>query len=513
MQALRRNRWLIPLAAALTGTALVVVALLYQEIKQLDEAWIDASQERLNEATLLTELERSLGYGGFIHHFKNHVLRRDEGYCEQAAAAHARASALVSDFIKTELGRQHPEQARALERTLANYGAALQRSTQTEVAELTAAQLDQLIRVSDNDAAAALAHLRNAARNISRTVTAETSQRVEHLRRRLLVSTGLLSPLIIVLTLLLQRSLTQSWKIAERYKSLHDGSPDGILLCDAQGRIVEASPEACKMFGYTSEEMHELTVEALVPAHLRKAHVKDREAFTRNAQTRPMGQGIDSLKGIRKDGSEVSVQISLAGQDLAGERHVMAVVRDVSHLERLRSESTTDHLTGALNRRGFESFLEKELERSGRYHHGLAVLLVDLDHFKRVNDTDGHAAGDEVIRRTSAFLGEHCRLGDQVGRWGGDEFIVLCPELELEEALQLGRRLIAEFQGRSRLEFRGTSLSIGVACVPPGVHVPSQADLLAAADDALYSAKDQGRSQVRFNLLPSLAPPRAVRGA
>jgi hypothetical protein len=69
MQVLHRNRWLIPLAAALTGIAMVVVALLYQEIKQLDETWIDASQERLNEATLLTELERSLGYGGFIHHF------------------------------------------------------------------------------------------------------------------------------------------------------------------------------------------------------------------------------------------------------------------------------------------------------------------------------------------------------------------------------------------------------------------------------------------------------------
>ncbi|MHC4377104.1 MAG: GGDEF domain-containing protein [Planctomycetota bacterium] len=492
---------------------MVVVALLYQEIKQLDETWIDASQERLNEATLLTELERSLGYGGFIHHFKNHVLRRDEGYCEQAAAAHARASALVSEFSQTELGSRHPEQARALERTLANYGEALQRSTQTEVAGLTPAQLDQLIRVSDNDAAEALAHLRNAAGNISRTVTAETSQKVEHLRRRLLVSTGLLSPLIIVLTVFLQRSLAQSWKIAERYKRLHDGSPDGILLCDAQGRIVEASPEACRMFGYTAEEMHQLTVEALVPAHLRKAHVKDREAFTHNAQTRPMGQGINSLKGVRKDGSEVPVQISLAGQNIGGESHVMAIVRDVSHTERLRNESTTDHLTGALNRRGFESLLGQELERNARYRHGLAILLVDLDHFKRVNDTDGHAAGDEVIRRTATFLRDQCRSGDHVARWGGDEFIVLCPELELEEALQLGKRLIAEFRGRSELEFRGTSLSIGMACVSPGVHSPTQAELIAAADEALYSAKNKGRSRLRFSLIRSLARPVAVRGA
>lgn len=503
----------MPLTAAITGTAMVLVTLLYLEIKRSDEIWIDASRNRLNEATLLTELEQSLGYGGFIHQFKNHVLRRDAEYHEQAALAHEQALNLVSEFSRTELGSQYPELTSALEKTLVNYGQALQRSARAEAEGLSPAELDPLVRVSDSEAAEALAQLRYASGDILQSVTVEISRKVELLRRRLQITMGLLSPLIIVLGVLLQRSLAQSWKIAERYKGLHDGSPDGILLCDAKGRIVEASSEACKIFGYTSEEMHRLTVEALVPSHLRAAHVKNREAFTHNAETRPMGQGVNSLKGVRKDGSEVPVQISLAGQNIGGEQHVMAIVRDVSHTERLRNESTTDHLTGVLNRRGFESLLAQELERNSRYRHGLAILLVDLDHFKRVNDTAGHAAGDEVVRRTAAFLSEHCRQGDHVGRWGGDEFIVLCPELELEEALQLGKRWIAEFCGRSKLEFRDTSLSIGLACAPPGAHSPTQAELIAAADEALYSAKEQGRSRVRFKLIPSLARPVAVRGA
>ena len=144
--------------------------LLYQEIQQLDEIWLDASQERLTEATLLTELERSVGYDGFIHHFKNYVLRRDPSYLEVASDGHERAMALVDDLAETELGREHPQRTDDLKKTLREYGRALTTAYQPQSADMTPSELDELVRVSDSAAAEALAHLRKAAGNISRDV-------------------------------------------------------------------------------------------------------------------------------------------------------------------------------------------------------------------------------------------------------------------------------------------------------------------------------------------------------
>jgi diguanylate cyclase (GGDEF)-like protein/PAS domain S-box-containing protein len=499
MKEIQRNRWLTPLAAALNLGALLVVGLVYQEIKRLDDTWQEAAGTELRDATLLTELERKLGYSGFIHHFKNYVLRREAHNAESATQAYERATGLVLELSRSQLGRQHPDQIHVLETTLSSYHEALELSLDRASASLTPAQLDRLVRVSDDAAAEALAELRVAAGKLSLSVTTMTEEKVAQLRKNLLLAAGILSPLILALTVFLQKSLYRSWQIAERYKRLHVGSPDGILLCNSSGQIVEASPAACQLFGYSQEEMFELTVEALVPASMRRAHVQQRVAFAKDLQSRPMGQGAGPLKGIRKDGGEVTIQISLASQDIEGERHVMAIVRDVSHTERLRSESNTDHLTRILNRRGFETVLSQELERNTRYRHGLALLLIDLDRFKEVNDSLGHATGDMVLQKTSEFLREQCRTSDHVGRWGGDEFVVLCPEASFDEVSLLGNRLAREFARRSSAEFHGTTLSIGVTCIAPGTDSSSSEELVAAADVALYTSKQQGRAQVQFS--------------
>jgi diguanylate cyclase (GGDEF)-like protein len=164
-------------------------------------------------------------------------------------------------------------------------------------------------------------------------------------------------------------------------------------------------------------------------------------------------------------------------------------------LERL---SVTDALTSLRNRRFAEWFLSRELERAHRHGNELSVLLADVDHFKRVNDTHGHAAGDAALRHIGILLAEQVRKTDVCARWGGEEFLVALAQVPLEGALALAERQRAAIEatplvlpGGGLLEL---TISIGVATAVPADASPE--DLVAAADRALYEAKGGGRNRV-----------------
>ena len=166
--------------------------------------------------------------------------------------------------------------------------------------------------------------------------------------------------------------------------------------------------------------------------------------------------------------------------------------------ELLEYRATHDLMTGILNRAAVLLALERELARSARQNSGVAALLIDLDHFKRINDTFGHHAGDFAIAFASARMQECIRAHDYVGRYGGEEFLVVVPDCEAGTAREIAermRRSIAEepptFDGN---EVRIT-ITVGVAMSTPGEQPNS---LLKRADRALYSGKDQGRNRVEF---------------
>jgi two-component system cell cycle response regulator len=171
----------------------------------------------------------------------------------------------------------------------------------------------------------------------------------------------------------------------------------------------------------------------------------------------------------------------------------------VSDRERLEHLASHDVLTGCLNRRALIETLEREWDRSVRYSLVLTVLMIDLDHFKQVNDTQGHLAGDTVLRQLGDLLRREVRSVDAVGRYGGEEFVVILPE-----TAQHGAAIFAE-RVRQRIQVMGfgtperplsITVSIGVASVPdPRVTTPET--FLALADEALYRAKGDGRNVVR----------------
>ena len=159
--------------------------------------------------------------------------------------------------------------------------------------------------------------------------------------------------------------------------------------------------------------------------------------------------------------------------------------------EEQASEARIDSLTGLANRRAVEEILAAEISRAQRFSHQLAVVLLDLDHFKDINDSFGHAAGDVMLRAVSRLLTSLARQGDTVARWGGEEFVVVLPETDLAGAHRFAERLRRTIESHAVGDMH-TSASCGVATMLPEDSVE---ELLGAADQALYQAKSNGRNR------------------
>jgi diguanylate cyclase (GGDEF)-like protein len=157
----------------------------------------------------------------------------------------------------------------------------------------------------------------------------------------------------------------------------------------------------------------------------------------------------------------------------------------------------TDPLTGVANRGHIEHFLADEVERARRFNRSLSVGMLDVDHFKRINDGFGHPFGDRVIREVARILAETVRQVDKVGRYGGEEFLLVLPDTDMEGARILAERVrsLIEAAGFDPEGYRGT-VSIGVAAWQPDT--PSWEALVSQADQALYEAKETGRNRVCF---------------
>jgi diguanylate cyclase (GGDEF)-like protein/PAS domain S-box-containing protein len=189
--------------------------------------------------------------------------------------------------------------------------------------------------------------------------------------------------------------------------------------------------------------------------------------------------------------SELSFKTTFAGQ-------VGLSIANIRLREALRTQSVRDALTGLYNRRYLEEVLEREIRRAGRAAQSLGIVMLDLDHFKRFNDTYGHEAGDAVLRETAAFLLKNVRAEDFVCRFGGEELVVILPTADLEGARTRAERLRSKMRELTIMH-QGKSLgmvtfSVGVAAFPQ--HGVSLKELMAAADAALYEAKRGGRDQV-----------------
>ncbi|HEV7647147.1 MAG TPA: diguanylate cyclase [Actinophytocola sp.] len=185
-------------------------------------------------------------------------------------------------------------------------------------------------------------------------------------------------------------------------------------------------------------------------------------------------------------------------------------------MRQLEEAASTDQKTGLANATAWTNMASAEIQRAQRDDTQVGVLMVDLDHFKQVNDTHGHLVGDRVLQAVADALTACARRYDVVGRWGGEEFVVLCPEVTADDLRQIGERVCERVRGlRVPLgehgpgAVEGLSVSVGLASYPE--FGPELQDVLLAADDALFVAKDSGRNQVQTIIaaIGDLSAPRA----
>ncbi|HEX4777661.1 MAG TPA: diguanylate cyclase [Acidimicrobiia bacterium] len=206
---------------------------------------------------------------------------------------------------------------------------------------------------------------------------------------------------------------------------------------------------------------------------------------------------VAAVTGHAQLGLTLMMVVVLVGVGSVSAAAAAARDRVRRELDRL---ATHDGLTGCLTHRAFHDRVAVEVGRSVRHGHVVALVLVDLDHFKAVNDANGHLAGDEVLRRVGAVLGRELRPGDAVGRVGGDEFALLLPETDASGAVALARRRLAELTGAGIGATFGVAQSCGRPTCPVAGGAGADEDarlLVAAADRALYGAKTAGRGRVQ----------------
>lgn len=287
----------------------------------------------------------------------------------------------------------------------------------------------------------------------------------------------------------------------ETMSRLVRAAPVGISVTDEHGVFEQINPHFCQIYGYAESELLGRHCGMLVPESRRQAHGAAHDRFIREGVERQGEWRVRTRQGETR--TVLADAVRITGDD--GRPRKVSFIVDISQRieleealrrgnEELRQLAITDGLTGLCNRRHISGRLEQELARAERYQTPLSILLFDLDHFKRINDLYGHGVGDEALVAVAGMLRHELRDVDMLGRYGGEEFLVVLPNVDLVAARAVAERLrLAIRELRFSAPDLRLSLSGGVAQALPD---ESAEQLVRRADACLYGAKGAGRDRI-----------------
>jgi diguanylate cyclase (GGDEF)-like protein/PAS domain S-box-containing protein len=290
-------------------------------------------------------------------------------------------------------------------------------------------------------------------------------------------------------------------------------SPDAIVVTDAEGHIKVTNTQLERLFKYSTDELQGLPIEILIPERYRQNYYAHRSAHDCKPHIPPMGAALQ-LFGVRKDGTEFPMDVMLCPVETPRGRMVLGVIRDITErkqreedmdIRRALLEDEMSHLaqhdvlTDLPNRLLLNDRLTQAISLARRNHSQLAVLFLDLDGFKHINDSLGHSVGDKLLQSVANRLSACVRKSDTVSRQGGDEFVILLSEItRAADAAILAAKIIAQLKkrhgiGKHRLRI---SASVGLSTYPNDGE--DAETLIKNADAAMYDAKQSGRDKYRF---------------
>jgi len=287
----------------------------------------------------------------------------------------------------------------------------------------------------------------------------------------------------------------------ETLKVITESTNDAIIIMNSRGIITFWNTAASNMLRYSKEEaLGENLHEFIVPERFLNAHLSAFPQFIKTGKGNAIGTTLE-LYAIGKDHIEIPVELSLSSIMIEGEWFAVGIMRDNTERKKMEEElrrlATIDSLTNINNRRYFLDLALKEMDRSKRYGHPFSLIMLDIDHFKKVNDTYGHSVGDQVLIDFCDTCMKELRESDFMGRLGGEEFAVAIAECDLEGAAILAERIREAVASHTVVidnEEIHFTVSIGITQMWQDSDWNS---MFESADNALYKAKNNGRNQVQ----------------
>ncbi len=278
---------------------------------------------------------------------------------------------------------------------------------------------------------------------------------------------------------------------------------DAVVQMDARGIITGWNKQAEKVFGWAREEaIGRMVAETIIPPQYRQAHTQGLERFLASGRKNILDSRVELL-GLRRNGQEFPIELSITAINTGGEYEFSGFIRDITRQkeseELIWNQANFDTLTGLPNRHMFHDRLAQDIKKAHRAGLKTALLFIDLDKFKEVNDTLGHSMGDILLKEAARRISGCVRETDTVARLGGDEFTVILAELEdtgsVERVAENIRQNLAK-PFRLGDEIAYVSASIGITLHPNDAFEAE--DLLKNADQAMYAAKNGGRNRFSY---------------
>lgn len=301
----------------------------------------------------------------------------------------------------------------------------------------------------------------------------------------------------------LQRVKKELEKNQSQLQAVIHNAMDGIITINQSGEIQGFNPAAEKMFGYLQQEVLGKNVKMLMPEPTRSEHDTYLNQYLHTGHGSVIGIRGREVTAIRKNGELFQMELSASDMILGGQRYFVGIVRDITDRKLAESKITFlahhDYLTGLPNRALFLERLEQAISLAKRNYHKVAILYLDLDGFKKVNDAFGHDVGDLLLQDVAKRLTGIIRCSDTVARLGGDEFTIVLINIGAQgNAATMANKIIDGLSASFDLKGQRCQVggSIGIAIFPDDAE--EYAALLKYADEAMYLSKHRGKNTYTF---------------